>query len=129
VLLRRRTRPLGKRGRPRVQPRHLEWRDSPAAATANTADPCETVGGNTNTWTDYNNAGGNQGPTIPAYTTVQISCRVTGFRVADGNTWWYRVASPRWDKTFYASADAFDNGQTSGSLHGTRFVDETVPVC
>src|SRR6266568_7394476 len=90
----------------------------------------ETVGGNTNTWTNYTNAGGNQGPTIPAYTTVQVSCRVTGFRVADGDTWWYRVASPGWDNTYYASADAFyNNGQTSGSLHGTPFVDEAVPVC
>lgn len=90
----------------------------------------ETVGGNTNTWTNYSNAGGSQGPTIPAYTTVQVSCRITGFRVADGNTWWYRVASPGWNNTFFASADAFyNNGQTTGSLHGTPFVDETVPAC
>jgi hypothetical protein len=52
---------------------------------------------------------------------VQVACRVTGFRVSDGDTWWYRVASPGWDNTYYASADAFyNNGQTSGSLHGTR---------
>jgi len=31
---------------------------------------------------------------------------------------------------YYASADAFyNNGQTSGSLHGTPFVDNNVPNC
>ena len=90
----------------------------------------ETVGGDAHTWTNYSNAGGNQGPTIPAYQTVQIACKVTGFRVADGNTWWYRIASAPWSNTYYVSADAFyNNGATSGSLHGTPFVDPAVPDC
>ena len=90
----------------------------------------ETVGGNTNTWTNYTNAGGTQGPTIPAYQTVRIACKLQGFRVADGNTWWYRIASSPWNGAFYASADAFyNNGQTSGSLHGTPFVDGNVANC
>ena len=84
----------------------------------------ETVGGNANTWTNYTNAGGNQGPTIPGFTTVGIACKLQGFRVADGNTWWYRIASSPWTTQYYVSADAFyNNGQTSGSLHGTPFVD------
>src|SRR6266487_1182798 len=53
----------------------------------------ETVGGNAHTWTNYTNAGGTQGPTISAYATVRVSCKIRGFRVADGNTWWYRIAS------------------------------------
>lgn len=90
----------------------------------------ETVGGNANTWTNYTNAGGTQGPTIPARTTVQISCKVTGFRVQDGNTWWYRIHSSPWNDQFYVSADAFyNNGQTSGSLIGTPFVDPAVANC
>lgn len=90
----------------------------------------ETVGGVTHTWTNYLNAGGVEGPTVAANTTVQVSCRVTGFRVPDGDTWWYRIANPGWDNTFYASADAFyNNGQTSGTLHGTPLVDEAVPGC
>jgi surface antigen len=90
----------------------------------------ETVGGNTNTWTDYVSAGGTQGPTIPAFSTVAIACKVTGFRVADGNTWWYRIASAPWSNQYYASADAFyNNGQTSGSLSGTPFVDPSVASC
>lgn len=94
------------------------------------ATHAETVGGNANTWTNYTNAGGTQGTTIPSNQTVQISCRLTGFRVADGNTWWYRIASSPWNNAFYVSADAFyNNGQTSGSLHGTPFVDESVPGC
>ena len=90
----------------------------------------ETVGGNANTWTNYTNAGGAQGQTIPAFTTVQIACAVQGFRVADGNTWWYRIAQAPWSGTFYVSADAFyNNGSTSGSLIGTPFVDPSVAKC
>jgi hypothetical protein len=90
----------------------------------------ETTGGPTNTWTNHTNAGGTQGPTIPARTTVQIACKLHGFRVANGNTWWYRIASSPWSGNYYASADAFyNNGQTSGSLRGTPFVDPQVRDC
>ena len=114
---------------------HVQWSSAPAPPPPTSAPPPpstrpETVGGPTNTWSNYSNAGGTHGPTIPAYTTVQIACKVTGFKVADGNTWWYRIASPGWDGNFYASADAFyNNGATSGSLHGTPFVDPAVPDC
>ncbi len=61
---------------------------------------------------------------------MQITCRTQGFAVADGNTWWYEVASSPWDNTFWASADAFyNNGRTSGSLLGTPFYDPAVPIC
>ncbi|RNM16238.1 hypothetical protein [Nocardioides pocheonensis] len=90
----------------------------------------ETTGGAAHTWTNYTNAGGTEGPTIAGYTTVQIACKVTGFKVADGNTWWYRIASSPWNGAYYVSADAFyNNGQTSGSLLGTPFVDPNVPNC
>ena len=90
----------------------------------------ETTGGAANTWTNYTNAGGAQGQTIPAYTTVQISCAIEGFRVADGNVWWYRIASSPWSNSYYVSADAFyNNGASSGSLLGTPFVDPAVPHC
>ena len=90
----------------------------------------ETTGSTTHTWTNYTNAGGTQGPSIAANQTVQIACKVTGFKVADGNTWWYRIASAPWSGSYYASADAFyNNGSTSGSLSGTPFVDNNVPTC
>jgi surface antigen len=90
----------------------------------------ETTGGIAHTWTNYTNAGGTEGPSIGANQTVRISCRLQGFRVADGNTWWYRIASAPWSNQFYVSADAFyNNGQTSGSLHGTPFVDPAVAGC
>ena len=90
----------------------------------------ETTGGVTHTWTNYTNAGGTAGPTIAASATVQIACRLQGFRVADGNTWWYRIAASPWAGNYYASADAFyNNGATSGSLKGTPFVDGAVPSC
>lgn len=90
----------------------------------------ETTGGETHTWTNYLNAGGQEGPVIPRGTTVQISCKVQGFRVEDGNTWWYRIASSPWSNSFYASADAFyNNGASSGPLSGTPFVDPAVANC
>jgi len=90
----------------------------------------ETTGGVTHTWTNYTNAGGTEGPAIQARQTVQIACKVNGFRVADGNTAWYRIASSPWNGKYYVSADAFyNNGQTSGSLRGTPFFDPAVPNC
>ena len=90
----------------------------------------ETTGGVAHTWTNYSNAGGTEGPSIASNQTVQIACKVTGFQVADGNTWWYRIASSPWNDNYYVSADAFyNNGQTSGSLSNTPFVDSNVPNC
>ena len=92
--------------------------------------PEETTGVAAKTWTNYSNAGGTRGPNIPAFDTVQISCKVQGFKVVDGNTWWYRIAQSPWNNVYYVSADAFyNNGQTSGSLKGTPFVDPYVPNC
>jgi hypothetical protein len=106
----------------------------PAPTTSTTPAPpqtwSETTGGETHTWTNYTNAGGYEGPVIPRGTTVEISCKVQGFKVADGNTWWYRIASSPWNNSYYASADAFyNNGQTSGSLSGTPWVDPNVRDC
>jgi hypothetical protein len=90
----------------------------------------ETTGGVSHTWTDYQDAGGTEGASIAANQTVQIACKVTGFTVSDGNTWWYRIASSPWSDAYYVSADAFYNdGATSGSLLGTPFVDAAVPDC
>jgi hypothetical protein len=101
---------------------------SPAPAPAQTY--AETTGSVVHTWTDYSDAGGTEGPEIPSNDTVQIACKVTGFTVEDGNTWWYRIASAPWNGDYYGSADAFyNNGQTSGSLLGTPFVDPAVPNC
>ena len=90
----------------------------------------ETTGGVSHTWTDYHDAGGTEGPSIADNQTVQIACKVTGFAVADGNTWWYQIHSSPWSDTYFVSADAFYNdGATSGGLIGTPFVDPAVPDC
>lgn len=90
----------------------------------------ETSGGEAHTWTDYQNAGGIEGPTIAMFKTVQISCRLVGFKVADGNPWWYRIASSPWSNNYYVSADAFyNNGQVGGTLVGTPWFDSRVPIC
>lgn len=104
--------------------------DSAVPDCGSTAGTNETTGGVAHTWTDPSNAGGTEGPQIPSNATVQIACKITGFRVADDNTWWYQVASAPWNNGFYVSADAFyNNGSTSGSLVGTPFVDLAVPDC
>ena len=90
----------------------------------------ETVGGVAATWTNYLNAGGTEGASIAKYQTVQISCKISGFKVADGDTWWYRIASSPWNNAYYVSADPFYNdGATSGPLTGTPFFDPNVPNC
>jgi serine/threonine protein kinase len=71
-----------------------------------------------------------QGPSIAANTIVQVTCRVIGFKVADGNTWWYQIESNPWNNSFWASADAFhNNSAAAGSLDGTPFFDSNVPIC
>jgi hypothetical protein len=98
---------------------------APAAPTFS-----ETPGSVVHTWSDYGDAGGVEGPELPANATVQIACKVSGFAVADGDTWWYRIAAAPWNGEFYGSADAFyNNGETAGSLRGTPFVDANVPNC
>lgn len=114
---------------PKVEPKATP-EEAPPPPPPPPATYAETPGGITHTWTNYSDAGGTEGPSIPSNQTVQIACKVTGFRVADGDTWWYRVASSPWNNAYYASADAFyNNGQTSGSLIGTPFVDPSVPNC
>jgi hypothetical protein len=103
---------------------------SPSSPPSAPTTFAETTGGAAHTWSNYSNAGGTEGQTIPANATVQIACTLTGFRVADGNTSWYRIASSPWSNAFYVSADAFyNNGATAGSLHGTPFVDPNIPSC
>lgn len=110
-----------------VESNHVSWGATPPSPS--TTWP-ETTGGSAHTWTNYTNAGGTQGPTIAANQTVQIACKATGFRVANGNTWWYRIAQAPWSNRHYVSADAFyNNGATSGPLAGTPFVDTRVRDC
>jgi hypothetical protein len=54
--------------------------------------------------------------------SVQIACKLPGFTVADGNTWWYRIEPL--NSEYYASADAiYNNSKTTGSLLNTPLVD------
>jgi hypothetical protein len=103
---------------------------APPASDASVATFTETTGSVAHTWTDAQDAGGTEGPEIDSGQSVQIACRTTGFTVADGNTWWYEIASSPWDSSYWVSADAFyNNGETSGSLLNTPYFDPAVPVC
>lgn len=102
---------------------------SPPAIAPRASRP-ETAGGNLATWTNYASAGGTAGRPIAKGQTVAIACRVSGFRTANGNTNWYRVASAPWNNGYYVSADGFfNNGRTSGPLKGTPFVDAALKTC
>ena len=105
----------------------------PTTTTTTTTTPptyAETTGSVAYTWTDYQDAGGTEGPEIEDNQTVQITCRASGWTAPDGNNWWYEIASAPWSNSYWVSADAFyNNGETSGPLTGTPFYDSNVPVC
>ena len=103
---------------------------TPTTTTVPTTTYAETTGSVAHTWTNYQDAGGTEGPSLAAQETVQVACKTAGFEVSDGDTWWYLVASSPWNSAYYVSADAFYNdGATSGSLQGTPFEDPNVPNC
>jgi hypothetical protein len=90
----------------------------------------EVSGGVAHTWSNPQLAGGRAGPEIMPRQRVLIACRLRGFKVPDGNVWWYLLASPPWSHRFYATADTFYNdGRTKGSLHGSALVDPQVARC
>lgn len=89
----------------------------------------ETTGTPAHTWANATQLTGAGTPLGPRQ-SVQVSCRVRGYVVQDGDPWWYRLASSPWDGRYYATSDAFyNNGATSGSVDTGVVVDEQVPVC
>jgi hypothetical protein len=55
---------------------------------------------------------------------------VHGFTVQDGNSWWYLIDSRPWSRHYFVTADTFyNNGETSGSLRGSAFVDHAISGC
>jgi len=90
----------------------------------------ETTGTPAHTWSDYRQAGGSAGVPLGPRQSVQVSCRVRGYVVPDGDPWWYRLESSPWNGNFYATSDAFYNqGSVSGPVDNGVVVDEHVPVC
>jgi hypothetical protein len=90
----------------------------------------EVSGGVAHTWSNPHLAGGRQGPELKGGESVLIACRLRGFKVQDGNVWWYLIDSPPWSRRFFVTADTFyNNGHTSGTLRGSAFVDPRVALC
>ena len=90
----------------------------------------ETTGpGGSATYADYHALTG-RGQPIPTNATVRVTCRASGYKVPDGDRWWYRIASKPWNDHYYATTDAFyNNSRTTGSLHGTPLADPHVRQC
>jgi len=82
------------------------------------------------TFADFVSAGGPFGASLSARQAVQVSCRVKGFKVADGDRWWYRLASSPWNGQYYATTDNFWNTPRpiGNPINGIAF-DKRVPVC
>lgn len=82
------------------------------------------------TFADFVNAGYPLGAILHPGQAVQVSCRVRGFVVEDGDPWWYRLASPPWDGHYYATSDVFYNTRdTSGNPINGIVVDTRVRLC
>jgi len=119
--------------------------NSPTVTPGATTSPTHSAAGapavHGRTWTektftaskafaDYINAGDPASARLRARQIVRVSCRVRGFKVQDGDPWWYRIASPPWNGQYYATSDVFYNTRnTSGSGINGVVVDKRVPLC
>ncbi|MFI0724271.1 multiprotein-bridging factor 1 family protein [Streptomyces sp. NPDC021224] len=89
----------------------------------------ETTGTPAHTWANATQLTGAGKPLGPQQ-SVQVSCRIRGYVVPDGDPWWYRLDSAPWKGHYYATSDAFyNNGATSGPVDTGVVVDEQVPLC
>lgn len=90
----------------------------------------ETAFTQSKTFADFVNAGYPLGAMLNPGQAVQVSCRVRGFVVNDGDPWWYRLTSPPWDGHYYATSDVFYNTpDASGNPINGVVVDTRVRVC
>jgi hypothetical protein len=90
----------------------------------------ETAFTRSKTFADYVNAGYPLGAPLGPGQAVKVSCRVRGFKVEDGDPWWYRLASPPWNGQYYATSDVFYNtSNTSGNPINGITVDTRVRIC
>jgi hypothetical protein len=104
--------------------------------TASTATPAsgktwtETPYTESKTFANFVNAGYPLGRALSPEQAVQVSCRVRGLAVKDGDPWWYRLASSPWNGHYYATSDDFYNTpNTSGNPINGVTVDTRVPTC
>jgi transcriptional regulator with XRE-family HTH domain len=102
------------------------FRSAPARPTVTWS---ETTGTPAHTWANATQLTGAGTPLGPRQ-SVQVSCRVRGYVVPDGDPWWYRLDSAPWKGHYYATSDAFyNNGAISGPVDTGVVVDEQVPLC
>jgi hypothetical protein len=82
------------------------------------------------TFSNFVSAGGPFGVSLTSGQSVQVSCRVKGFKVQDGDVWWYRLSASPWDGKYYVSTDNFWNtSDTSGNPINGIYFDPKVKVC
>ena len=67
------------------------------------------------TWSNFQTAGGTQGPTILAGTSVRYWCAAAGLAAPDGNTSWLLIQNSPWDMDFYAPAYYFEGGEEAAA--------------
>jgi hypothetical protein len=72
------------------------------------------------------------GASIPASTTVEVSCRVYSAEIPSAlpDGYFYRVESAPWNGDFYAAANSFLNGDPAGQVDQYLTpTDLSVPLC
>jgi TIR domain-containing protein len=81
------------------------------------------------TFRNYDNASGS-GRTLTFRKRVQVSCKVYDPSIASAKPggYWYRIASPPWNNTYYACANTFLNGDPPGGPW-THQYDHSVTNC
>lgn len=83
-----------------------------------------------NTFSDYKRAAG-IGPYLPIQTVVQVDCLAIGPEEAapSAHGKWYHIVGPQQWNNYYAAANTFENGDTTGPLSEQPAVDPAVPLC
>lgn len=82
------------------------------------------------TFTDPARGAGSSGARIPTAAFVEVSCKVYApiFPSTQPDGYWYRIASPPWNNSYYAVANVFTNGDLPGQMPPTN-TDWSVPDC
>lgn len=101
----------------------------PAPTTPRTW-PAQQGSRGVNTFLNPYNASG-MGARIAPYQWVEVYCKVHAPQIVSANPdgYWYRIASPPWNGSYYSPANTFWNGDVPGRTPYTHNTDFSIPDC
>lgn len=112
-----------------TQRAHVETKPGPAVLLKGSRhEEIEQFGAET--FADYTHASG-IGPYLVKGAKVIVDCVATGPVAAapSAKGKWYHMEAPNTDAGYFAAANTFENGDTSGPLSSQPAVDPAVPEC